>query len=103
MNETIVSIVKSKKKGKKYMATIKNKKSKRIRVLHFGGLGYQQYKDSSGVGEYSHLNHGDKRRRENYFGRHSKGNRTKKKAVSYEIHKSNGVYTPKLLSHIYLW
>lgn len=103
MNEKVISIEKSKKKAKKYMATIRNNKTRRTRVLHFGGLGYEQYKDSSGVGAYSHLNHGDKRRRGNYFGRHSKGNRTKKKAVDYEINKSQGLYTPKLLSHIYLW
>jgi hypothetical protein len=103
MNEVVVKIDKSTKKGKKYMAVVQNKKTRRTRVLHFGGLGYEQFKDSTGLGLYSNVNHGDPKRRRNYFGRHSNGNTTKRKALNYEIKKSKGLYTPRLLSHKYLW
>ena len=103
MKEVVVNIYKSTKKGKKYKAVVKNKKTRRTRLLHFGGLGYEQFKDSTGLGLYTHLNHGDPKRRRNYFGRHSNGNTTKRKALNYEIKKSKGLYTPRLLSHKYLW
>jgi len=103
MKETVLQITKSDKKNKKYKALIQNKTTKRSRVLHFGGLGYQQYKDSTKIGIYKGSDHGDKKRRMNYFTRHSKGNKTKRKAVEYEKVRSSGYYTPKLLSHIYLW
>jgi len=38
----------------------------------------------------------------NYYSRHS-GTKNRKKAISKEIKKSNGYYTPKILSHKYLW
>ena len=62
---------KSNRKGKKYMVEVDNK------WIHFGALkpdgkGYQHYKDSTGLGLYSHLDHGDKERRKRYRDRHSK-------------------------------
>jgi hypothetical protein len=100
--EKIVKIVPSERKGKKYMATIRDNITKKTRVLHFGGLGYEQFKDSTGVGKFTKKNHGDIRRRNNYFSRHS-GTRSKKNAIDKEKRLSGGKYTPKLLSHIYLW
>ena len=100
--EKIVKILPSERKGKKYMALIRDNTTKKTRVLHFGGLGYEQFKDSTGVGKFTKKNHGDIRRRNNYFSRHS-GTRSKKKAIDKEKRLSGGKYTPKLLSHIYLW
>ena len=100
--ERIVKIVPSERKGKKYKAIVRDISSGKTRVLHFGGLGYEQFKDSTGVGRFTKKNHGDIRRRNNYFSRHS-GTRSKKKAIEKEKRLSGGKYTPKLLSHIYLW
>jgi hypothetical protein len=56
---------KSTNKNKKYM--VKTPKGKWI---HFGNINFQQYKDTTGLGLYSHLNHLDKKRRDNYRARH---------------------------------
>lgn len=101
MKESIVKF----KKGpgvKKYTAIIKNKKTKKTRVLHFGDKNYEQFKDRTNLGIYSKKNHGDKRRQENYYNRHS-GEKKRKKAIEKEIRNSEGFYTPKLLSHKFLW
>ena len=44
-----------------------------------------------------------KKRRDNYFSRHSGGIKNKKKALAKEIRKSKGLYNAKILSHKYLW
>lgn len=101
MKESIVEF----KRGpypKKYTAFIKNKKTKKIRRLHFGDRRYEQYKDRTPLKLYSHKNHGEKKRMENYLSRHS-GTKNKKAAINKEIRKSKGLYTPKILSHKYLW
>ena len=101
MKETIVKF----EKGpgvKKYTATVKNKKTKKTRILHFGDKNYEQFKDRTNLGIYSHKNHGNKRRQENYYNRHS-GEKNRKKAVAKEISRGKGYYTPKILSHKYLW
>ena len=57
---------KSKAKNKKYSVyVIKNKKK---RLIHFGDSRYGQFKDK--LGEYSNLDHGDKKRKDNYYKRH---------------------------------
>ena len=88
---------------KKYTARIVHKKTRKIRHIHFGAKGYQQYKDSTPLGLYSSKNHGTKKRRDNYFSRHSGGIKNKKKALAKEIRKSKGLYNAKILSHKYLW
>jgi len=87
---------------KKYTAYIENKKTKKVRVLHFGHKDYEQYKDRTNLGLYSSRNHGNKKRQENYYNRHS-GEKNRRKAIEKEKKQSNGYYTPKILSHIYLW
>ena len=76
------------------------KENGKQRTLHFGATGYEQFKDSTPLKLYSKGNHGDPNRRRNYFNRHS-GTPYKNKAVHKE--SQTGLYTPKLLSHIYLW
>ena len=87
---------------KKYTAHIKDKKTGKVRVLHFGHKDYEQFKDRTKNGLYSSRNHGNKKRQRNYYNRHS-GEKNRKKAIEKEKRKGNGYYTPKLLSHIYLW
>jgi hypothetical protein len=62
---------KSTRKGKKYMVRYKDK------LIHFGALkpdgkGYLHYKDITGLGLYSNLDHNDPERRKRYRDRHSK-------------------------------
>ena len=102
MNETIKSISISNRKNKKYKAIVQNKITKKERTIHFGSSLYEQYKDSTPVGAYSSKNHFDKKRRNNYFKRHS-GVTSKTAALKKEKLKSNGNYNPKILSHQYLW
>lgn len=92
-----IIIAPSTRKGKKYMAILPSGER-----IHFGSSSYQQFKDSTGLGLYSHLDHGDKKRRENYFSRHSAGIRNKRDALKYEWNRSRRV-TAKILSHRYLW
>lgn len=63
---------KSKMEGKKYDALLENKNTGREKVFHFGALGYEQYKDSTGLGLYTHLDHLDPNRRRLYKIRHNK-------------------------------
>lgn len=87
---------------KKYTAFVKNDKTQKIRKIHFGDNRYQQYKDRTKLGLYTSKNHGDKRRQYNYYNRHS-GEGNRKKAIEKEIKINKGHYTPKILSHKYLW
>lgn len=103
MKEKIIKFEKSKIKHKKYTAYVQDLKSKKIRQIHFGADGYEQFKDSTGIGYYTKYNHGDLRRRRNYFSRHSSGIKTKKEATIMEIKKNKGLFNSKILSHKYLW
>lgn len=103
LKEKIIKFKRSTNPDKKYMAYVKNVKTNKIRVLHFGASAYEQYKDRTPLKLFSRKNHSDKHRQINYYSRHSHGITNRKKAIQYEINKSNGYYTPKLLSHIYLW
>lgn len=100
MKESIVRVQKAAVKGKKYTATLRNKQSGKTRVVHFGAIGYGQYRDSTRLGLYRNLDHGDQKRRRSYFLRHS-GVATKSAALEKE--SRTGLYTPKLLAHKFLW
>lgn len=91
-----MDIQKSSRKNKKYMAIVDDKK------IHFGDNRFQQYKDRTPLKLYSHLDHNDKKRRMNYFKRHS-GVSTKKEALEKELTLSGGKLNAKILSHLYLW
>lgn len=54
----------STRKYKKYMVRVGNE------WIHFGDTRYEHYRDNTGLGIYSHLNHGDEKRRKNYKARH---------------------------------
>ena len=93
--------------SKKYKVWLRNKSTGKIRTLTFGAKGYEQFRDSTpkskGGGLYTYKDHGDSGRRRGYFSRHSGGRSTKAAAMAYETRKSSGLYTPRLLSHKYLW
>lgn len=100
--EKIIRIEKSRRQFKKYTAFVKNKSTHKVRRIHFGDKRYQQFKDLTKLKVYKKLNHGDKKRRQNYFMRHS-GVPNKRKALHKEWIKSRGKYNAKILSHQYLW
>ena len=102
MKEKIIKFEKSDKDNKKYMVIVEDRSTKKRRTIHFGGLGYPQYKDRTPLKLYKKLNHMTRKRMKNYFKRHS-GTGNRNDAISKEINKSNGYYTPKILSHMYLW
>lgn len=85
-----VKFQKSNTKGKKYDAIIKNKNTGRIATLAFGDEKYQQYKDSTGLGLYSHKDHDDKMRRALYRKRH-------------EVYLKPDMYSPSYFSWRFLW
>jgi hypothetical protein len=62
----MVEFKQSTRKDKKYMVKVGN------RWIHFGAKGYKHYKDTTGKGLYSHLDHLDKARRDRYRARHEK-------------------------------
>ena len=101
MKEKIEKIEKG-KFPKKYTAHVKDKVRKTIRKIHFGDQNYEQFKDRTRNGLYSKKNHGDKRRQQNYYSRHS-GEKVRHVAIAKEIRKSKGYYNAKILSHQYLW
>ena len=87
---------------KKYTAIVQNKKTKKTRVIHFGDRRYQQYKDRTPLQLYASKNHGERKRMQNYFNRHS-GTKNRGRAIKKELKKGHGYYNAKILSHIYLW
>ena len=87
---------------KKYTAYVQDKRTKKTRKLHFGDRNYEQYKDRTPLKLYANRNHGTRKRMRNYFKRHS-GTSKRADAIRIERLKSKGRFTPKLLSHIYLW
>ena len=102
LKEKIVRIEKPSVKGKKYTAIIKNISTGKERKISYGSKGYSQFNDSTPLKLYSSKDHGDEKRRQNYFSRHS-GVKNKKEAIDKELKKSGGFYNAKILSHKYLW
>jgi hypothetical protein len=72
---------KSKAKNKKYSVYIMKDGKKKL--IHFGDSRHQQFKDK--LGEYSNLDHNDKKRRDLYYKRHGKA--TSKDSAKYFSHK----------------
>ena len=56
-----ITLSKSDRKSKKYKAVFNDGT-----VSHFGHSAYEHYKDSTGVGAWSHRDHGGEKRRANY-------------------------------------
>lgn len=73
---------------KKYMALVKQPDGRNPKKVYFGDSRYQQYKDSTGLGYWSHLDHNDEKRRSAYMRRHGPPDR---------------MYTPGWFSWNFLW
>ena len=67
------------------------------RTVHFGDTRYQHYKDRTGLDDYSHMNHLDKKRRKSYRQR-SMGIRDGMGGLTYLNPESANYY-----SYNYLW
>tara|TARA_R110000764_G_scaffold53079_3_gene115364 strand:+ start:1773 stop:2051 length:279 start_codon:yes stop_codon:yes gene_type:complete len=61
---------KSKVKNKKYSVYVKADNKRGVKIIHFGDSRYGQFKDK--IGEYKSLDHGDPKRKKNYYSRHGK-------------------------------
>jgi hypothetical protein len=83
---------KSNRKGKKYSVITPSGKT-----IHFGSSHMEQYRDSTGLGLYSHKNHGDEERRKRYLAR-AKGIKNKKGELTWKDPESANYYSVK-----YLW
>ena len=83
---------KSTRKNKKYMVRTPSGK-----LIHFGQLGYQHYKDITPLKLYSNLNHLDKKRRDRYRARASKI-----KNKQGELTYNNPEY-PNFYAYHFLW
>lgn len=80
-----IEFKKSNTKHKKYDAILMNKKTKKIKTVSFGDNRYEQYKDGA-LGIYSHLDHGDLKRRASYRARHD-GEQNNKFSSGYFSYK----------------
>lgn len=81
----------SKRAGKKYSVITPSG-----RCIHFGASDYEHFRDSTGIGYWSHKDHNDKRRRASYRARHRAIKRNGKHA--YKDKESPAYY-----SWHYLW
>ena len=86
-----IKFQKSKNKTKKYDAVLRNKETGNINRIAFASRIplMQQYKDTTGLGLYSSLDHLDKKRRDSFMKRHKCKNADK--------------YTAKWYSCNFLW
>ena len=80
---------KSTNKNKKLKVAVNNK------TIHFGNINYQHFKDKTGLLPKS-LNHGDKKRRDNYLKR-SKAIKNKKGELTYLDPQSPNYHAVRIL------
>jgi hypothetical protein len=81
----------SSRKDKKYMVV--TPKGKRV---HFGDANSEQFKDSTGLRLYSHMDHGDTERRRRYLAR-AKGITNKKGELTWKDKESANYYSVRWL------
>ena len=67
---TLLRFEVSEQKNKKYNAILRHT-SGRLKRIPFGDKRYQHFRDSTGLGVYSNLDHGDIKRQMNYLKRHA--------------------------------
>tara|TARA_R110002012_G_C11358858_1_gene580586 strand:+ start:322 stop:603 length:282 start_codon:yes stop_codon:yes gene_type:complete len=93
MDKPLYKPFKSKAKNKKYSVYVmKNGKKK---LINFGDTRYQHFKDK--IGDYSNLDHNDKKRQKSYLSR-AKGIKNKKGELTWKDKNSANYYAVK-----YLW
>jgi hypothetical protein len=86
----------SRRLNKKYNAVIQNKQTGRVVKIPFGDSRYEQYKDSTGLGLWSHKDHGDRVRRRAYESRHGQWDASDGGDNTY-------YFSPAYFSWRYLW
>jgi len=67
----LVAFEKSHRANKKYNAVLINKRTHRVVRIPFGDSRYDQYEDKVPLGLYSHRDHKDNVRRDNFRQRHA--------------------------------
>ena len=82
---------KSTRPGKKYMVVVNGK------TIHFGDIKMQQYRDTTGLGLYTHLNHNDEKRRASYLAR-AKGIKDKNGNLTWKNKNTSNYFSIR-----YLW
>ena len=82
----------STRKGKKLMVIVE--KDNKKKTIHFGDSSMQQFRDKTGI--WRSLDHGDKKRRDNYLKR-SKGIKNKKGELTYLNPLSPNYHSIKIL------
>jgi hypothetical protein len=82
---------KSNKKYKKYSVI-----TPKGRVINFGDRRYEQYRDSTGLGLYSNLDHKDKDRQKRYLAR-AKGIKDKSGKLTWKDPESSNYYSIRFL------
>jgi hypothetical protein len=82
---------KSTRKGKKYSVITPSGKK-----IHFGSSSMEQFRDSTGLGLYSHLDHNDKERRKRYLAR-AKGIKDKNGNLTWKDKESANYYSIRFL------
>jgi hypothetical protein len=80
---SFIKFTKSHKAGKKYNAILRNKKTGGTVKIPFGDLSYEQFKDKTGLGLYTHLDHRDTKRKRAYKIRHDKDVRPNNYSAGY--------------------
>ena len=73
-----ITFSKSGKKDKKCKAVFKDGT-----IVHFGPSSCEHFKDTTGVGAWSHKDHGDAKRRGNYHKRHGRDKETNKTSAIF--------------------
>lgn len=68
----LLEILPPTQKGKKYAARVLIPSTGATKIINFGSSSYQQYEDKTPLQLWKHLNHYDRKRRENYRKRHAK-------------------------------
>ena len=66
------------------------------KLIHFGSKIYPQYHDSTGLGLYSNLDHGDKERRKSYLAR-AKGIRDSNGRLTWNNPETSNYYAIRFL------
>lgn len=85
-----MKIERSEKKNKKYKVKHQGK------YIHFGDKRYQQFKDTTGLGLYSKLDHNDKTRQKSYCSR-SAGIKDKNGKLTKNDKNNSNYYARKFL------
>lgn len=92
MDKPLNKPFKSSAKNKKYSVYVL--KDGKRKLIHFGDRSMQHYKDK--IGEYKHLDHGDKDRRKRYLAR-AKGIKNKAGQLTWKDKTSPNYFSIKFL------